>query len=64
MDERFLIHRLRSTSLAGIIGAVALGVWTLYQYYAKDIFRMDLFIILLIMGVVKVTAMLIFRRTN
>ena len=64
MDERYLMHRLRSTSLAGIAGAVALGAWTLYQYYAKNIFRWDLFIILMIIGLVKIVAMAYYRGTN
>jgi ABC-type phosphate/phosphonate transport system permease subunit len=64
MDERYLMHRLRSTSLAGIVGAVAIGSWILYQFYAKDIFRWDLFGILMLIGLVKIGAMIYYRRTD
>ena len=64
MDERYLMHRLRSTSIAGIVGAVAIGSWILYQFYVKDIFRWDLFVILMIIGLVKIGAMIYYRRTD
>jgi hypothetical protein len=64
MDERYLMHRLRSTSLAGIVGAVAIGSWILYQFYVKDIFRWDLFAILMLIALVKIGAMIYYRRTD
>ncbi|MBN2104816.1 hypothetical protein JW835_12310 [bacterium] len=64
MDERYLMHRLRSTSLAGMVGAISLGCWTLFQFFIKNIFRWDLFIILLIMGLVKMVSMAVLRRMN
>ncbi len=64
MDERFLMHRLKSTSLAGVTGAVALGVWTLFQFYKNGIFRTDLFVIMSLMAVVKVISMLYLKRHN
>lgn len=45
IDERFLNHRLRSTSLAGIIGgALALGLFA-YRYYFDHFWSWDLFIV-------------------
>jgi hypothetical protein len=64
MDERYLIHRLRSTSLAAMFGAAALGFWILCQFYAKHVLRWDLFAILMLMGLVKVGAMIYYRKTN
>jgi hypothetical protein len=64
MDERYLMHRLRSTSLAGIVGSVAIGSLILYQFYVKDIFRWDLFAILMLIALVKIGAMIYYRRTD
>jgi hypothetical protein len=64
IDERFLIHRLKSTSIAGVVGGVAAaGLWA-YQYYAHDIHRWDLFAVVLTMAAVKLTAMVFFRLTD
>ena len=64
IDERFLMHRLKSTSLAGIVGAlVAAGFWA-RSYYGDHVFRWDLFAVIATMAVVKVTAMLWFRFTD
>lgn len=64
IDERFLMHRLKSTSLAGLVGAVALGVWFSYLYYIKHEARWDLFVILAIIAAVKLGAMVYYRRTE
>lgn len=64
VDERYLMHRLKSTSLAGIVAAALMGASCLYQFYARGVLRLDLFWILIGMGVVKVGAMLYYRRTN
>ena len=64
VDERYLMHRLKSTSLAGVIAAVLMGVSVLYQFYTKGVLRYDLFGILIVMAIVKLVAMLYFRRTN
>ncbi|MFH1679882.1 MAG: hypothetical protein ABIH26_04480 [Candidatus Eisenbacteria bacterium] len=64
IDERFLMHRLKSTSLAGIVGAVMTAVIFLYQYYARHTARWDLFAVLMTMGVVKIGSMVYYRRTG
>ena len=64
VDERYLIHRLRSTSLAGVVTGVLVGLWFLYHYFVRHQPRWDLFVILMIMAVVKVGAMVYYRRTD
>jgi hypothetical protein len=43
VDERFLNHRLRSSSIAGIIGAVLAIVLFEYHFYVNRIWSWDLF---------------------
>ena len=64
IDERFLTHRLKSTSLAGIIGGVlAVGLFA-YQHYANDVWRWDLFAVAATMATVKLAAMAWYRLTD
>jgi hypothetical protein len=63
-DERYLIHRLKSTSTAGVVGAVLMGIWIIYLYFQKAVFHWDLMSILLIMVAVKLSLLLYYRRTN
>ena len=45
VDERFLSHRQRSTSIAGMFtGALALCLF-LYRHYASDVWNVDLLIV-------------------
>jgi hypothetical protein len=61
IDERFLMHRLKSTSLAGIVGAlVAAGLWA-YRYYIEHVWSWDLFAVVLTIAAVKVAAMTWYR---
>ena len=61
MDERFVLHRYKSTSHAAVVGGVALGGWFLFQYYAHHQFRWDLLVIATAMAVTKVSALLWYR---
>ena len=64
IDERFLTHRLKSTSIAGVIGGVlAIGLFA-YQYYINDIWRWDLFAVGATVAAVKLTAMAWYRLTD
>ena len=64
VDERFLMHRLRSTSIASIAGGVlALGLFT-YHYWSDHVWNWELFSIGLTMAVVKQGLMLWYRFTN
>jgi hypothetical protein len=63
-DERFLMHRLRSTSIAGVLGGfLAVALWA-YQYHANDVWRWDLFAVAATMAVVKLAAMAFFRLVD
>jgi hypothetical protein len=60
-DERFVMHRYKSTSHAAVVGAVAMGGWFLYQHYARDTLRLDILVIMLAMAVTKLGSMLYYR---
>jgi hypothetical protein len=63
-DERFLTHRLKSTSIAGVTGGlVAVGLWA-YQHLVNHVWRWDLFAVAATIAVVKVAAMLWYRFTD
>jgi hypothetical protein len=57
IDERFLNHRLRSTSLAGIIGGLmAIGLFA-YRFYVKGVWSWDLFAVAVTIVGVKLALM-------
>jgi hypothetical protein len=61
IDERFLNHRLRSTSLAGILAAeLAIGLFA-YRFYINHIWSWDLLAIPLTFVVVKLLVLTWFR---
>ena len=64
IDERFLMHRLKSTSLAAVIGGISLGSWFLFEFYANGIERWDIFIIISLMALTKISAMIFYRFKN
>lgn len=64
IDERFLVHRLRSTSLAGTVGGVLAALLWAYQYYALGAVRWDLAAVMITMAVVKLAAMAWYRTTD
>ena len=64
LDERFMLHRLKSTSLAGVIGGVvAVGLWA-YHYYAEHVWSWDPFAVAIAMVGVKLAAMAWYRFTD
>lgn len=64
VDERFLEHRRRSTSAAGIAGALlAAGLWA-YHYFAHGILNWELFAVVTTVAVVKVILMIWYRITD
>ena len=64
IDERFLMHRLRSTSIAGIAGiAVAMGLFA-YHYWKDHVWNWEFFAIGLTMAAVKQGLMVWYRFTN
>jgi len=57
VDERFLDHRRRSTSAAGIAGViVAVGLFE-YRYFVDHIWSWDLFAVAVSMVIVKLVLM-------
>ncbi|HEY3052182.1 MAG TPA: hypothetical protein VGK04_02210 [Thermoanaerobaculia bacterium] len=64
IDERFLTHRLRSTSIAGIVGGVvAIGLF-MYRLYFNHRWDWDLLAVGITIAVVKVSLMIWYRLTD
>ena len=64
VDERFLSHRLRSTSLAGIVGGVASSLLFAYRFYVNHVWSWDLLGIALTIVGVKMGMMLWYVLTD
>ena len=64
IDERFLTHRLKSTSVAGITSTILALVLFAYHFYWQHIWSWDLAAVALTNVVVKVSLMLYYRRTQ
>jgi hypothetical protein len=63
-DERFLEHRRRATSAAGLAGGfLATLLWS-YHYFADHVWNWELLSIPVTMVVVKQSLMLWYRRTQ
>jgi hypothetical protein len=61
VDERFLEHRRRSTSVAGIAGALVALVFFEYRIFHDHVIRWDLFAVVFVMAAVKISMMLWYR---
>ncbi|HEX4286641.1 MAG TPA: hypothetical protein VHZ28_16235, partial [Terracidiphilus sp.] len=55
VDERFLEHRRRSTSVAGLAGALVAAAVLEYRIFAKGVISWDLLAVLGTMVAVKMT---------
>jgi len=64
IDERFLAHRLRSTSLGGITGGALSTVLFAYRYFIDGIVSWDLLAVSLTIVVVKVAVLIWYRLTD
>ena len=64
IDERFLEHRRRSTSLAGVIGGALAALLFAYRYYAEGVWSWDLFAVGATVVGVKVAVLLWYRLTD
>jgi hypothetical protein len=64
VDERFLTHRLRSSSMAGIIGGVLSIVLFEYRYAINHVWSWDLFTVAVTIVSVKLTMMIWYRLTD
>ena len=64
IDERFLNHRLRSTSMAGVAGGVvALGLFA-YRYYHDHYWSWDLLAVGVTIVAVKLAVLAWYRLTG
>ena len=61
VDERFLEHRRRSTSVAGMAGALVALVIFEYRIFAKHLVSWDLLAILATMVAVKMALMIWYK---
>jgi hypothetical protein len=57
VDERFLVHRQRSTSVAGIAGGVLAVLLFAYRFYIDHIFSWDLLAVSITFIAVKLSLM-------
>ena len=64
IDERFLMHRLKSTSTAGIVCAITSVLLFEYRHFVNHIWSWDLLAIGLTFVVVKVAVLLWYRLTD
>jgi hypothetical protein len=64
IDERFLTHRLKSTSVAGITSTVLALVLFMYRFYGQHIWSWDLAAVAITNVAVKLSLMLYYRRTQ
>jgi len=64
IDERFLQHRLRSTSLAGIVGGLLAICLFAYHFYIDHIWSWDLFAVATTIVGVKLIVMTWYRVTD
>ena len=64
IDERFLTHRLRSTSTAGIVGGVLASLLWFYRFVFDHRLDWDLFAVALTIALVKVGLMIWYRLTD
>jgi hypothetical protein len=64
IDERFLTHRLRSTSIAGVIGGVVATGLFAYRYYVDHRWSWDLLAVSLMIVVVKLSVLTWYRLAD
>jgi hypothetical protein len=64
IDERFLTHRLRSSSLAGIVGGLLTIALFEYRFYVNHFWSWDLFAVGVTIVGVKLAVMIWYRLTD
>lgn len=64
IDERFLMHRLRSTSLGGVIGGFTAILLFEYRLLHDHFWSWDLLTVGITMVVVKLTALIWYRLND
>jgi hypothetical protein len=64
IDARFLTHRLRSTSVAGMAAVLLAGGFFSYHLFGNHIIRWDFFSIIATAAVVKISLLIFYRLTD
>ena len=64
IDERFLMHRLRSTSIAGVVGGLTATGLFAWHYYIDHVWSWDLFTVAVTIVVVKLSILTWYRLTD
>jgi hypothetical protein len=64
IDERFLVHRQRSTSAGGLAAVLLAGVLFFWGLFTTHVIRWDLFSIIATAGVVKIGLLIWYRSTD
>ena len=64
IDERFLTHRLRSTSLGGMLGGALACLLFAWHYYVDHFVSWDLVAVIVTIVAVKLTVLLWYRITD
>ena len=64
IDERFLMHRLRSTSIGGLAGVLVAAGLFFYQLFSNHVIKWDLFAIVATVAVVKMSLMIWYRLND
>ena len=63
-DERFFVHRLKSTSLAGVVGGVTAIALFSWHYFVDGVWSWDLLAVGATIVGVKLAAMAWYRMTD
>lgn len=61
IDERFLMHRLKSTSIAGVVGGLLASGLFVYQFFASGVARWDLLAVAVTIALVKLAGLAHYR---
>ena len=64
IDERFWVHRQRSTSIGGLAAIVLTAAMFFYQLFTTHVIRWDFFAIIATAAVVKMTLMIYYRMND
>ena len=64
LDERFFMHRLRSTSIGGLAAVVVAAAIFFYQLLGSRVIRWDLFAIVATAAIVKISVLIWYRMND
>jgi hypothetical protein len=64
LDERFILHRYKSTSHASMVAASVMGAWIIYDSVRNDVLRWDFIAVMGTMVVVKIGFMIYYTARD